>query len=370
MNVVVFTPALVAGDAVSNDVLGMVAALERAGHRAYPAARWILNEIKAATLEEIPNLLTEPDDVLIYHHSIGLDDAVRMYESLPCRKIVKYHNVTPAHFFEGINKEVVRACREGLEQLSRLIPTCAAFWADSEFNGHDMQARHPEQDFDVLPPFNQVEELIAAEPDLTTVAQYDDWLTNILVVGRIVPNKNNMLAVEAFAEYRARHDPLSRLIFVGDVGQNFYCDKVIQRIRDLRMSRNVCMTGKISLRQLKTLYQTAQMLLTTSSHEGFCLPILEGMGLRVPLVALPNAAIPGTAGESAWYASESAETIADVMNHVRQNPRGREEKLNLGRERYLDHFRNEAIERRFLDPFATASESCLAIHPPEAKKTP
>jgi glycosyltransferase involved in cell wall biosynthesis len=357
MNAVVFTPSLVLGDAVSNDVLSMVAALERAGCRAYASARWINDGIKGITIDQLPKVLATPDDVLIYHHSIGLEESVRLYERLPCRKVVKYHNVTPPHFFQGINKEVMRGCKLGLEQVGRLMAHCSACWVDSDFNGRDLQSACPGQPYQVLPPFNQIEELIEAEPDLTAVSLYDDWLTNVLVVGRIVPNKNNLLAVDAFAAYRARHDPHSRLIFVGDIAQNRYCDQVIKRIRDQRLSRHVVITGKIAQRQLKTLFLTAQMLLTTSSHEGFCLPLVEAMGLRVPIVATPNAAIPGTAGDVAYYAGDSADEIAAAMQQVRSSPLDREDRLNRGWDRYRETFDNRVIERRFLELFEEARVS-------------
>ncbi len=356
MNVIVFTPCLVQGDAVSNDVLSMVDALNRAGHNARAAAPTIKNGIDALPFERIASFLQSPNDALIYHHSIGMEEGIQLYESLSCCKIVKYHNITPPRYYESFNKEVERICRLGLEQTSRLLPDCAAFWVDSPFNGREMQEQHPEQPFEVLPPYNQVDELINAEPDLTTVALHDDWLTNILVVGRIVPNKNNMLAVDAFAEYQSRFDSRSRLIFVGDLAQNKYFDCLIDHIRERQLSRHVVITGKVSTRQLKTLFLTAQMLLSTSSHEGFCLPLIEAMELRVPIVAVPNAAIPDTAADAAWYAEATPGAIAEVMHQVRTLPLQREARLNRGWQRRQDFYRNEAIERRLLQLFREATE--------------
>jgi len=344
MNTVIFTPALVRGDAVSHDVLMMVNALRRAGHEAHACAKWINDGIAAIPLGDVGERLTSADDLLIYHHSIGLDDGLKMMQRLPCRKIVKYHNVTPPHFFASINREVMRGCQLGLDQLGPLLDASEAVWVDSDFNGRDMQDQRPGRGYQVLPPFNQVEELIAAEPDLTAVGLHDDWLTNILVVGRLVPNKNALLAVEAFAEYRAKHDRHSRLIFVGDVAQNRYCDQVVARIRELRLSRHVVITGKINQRQLKTLFLTAQTLLTTSSHEGFCLPLVEAMGMCVPIVAVANTAIPDTAGDVARYAEATPSALADALADTAD----RESRLRRGWERYQAMYRNEAIEARFL----------------------
>lgn len=362
MNIVVFTPALVLGDAVSHDVLSMVAVLNRAGHRAVAAARWINDGIDAIPMHRMADLLASPDDVLIYHHSIGLEEAVDLYERLPCRKIIKYHNVTPPHFFQGINKELMRGCNLGIEQLGRLLEGCSACWVDSDFNGRDMRQAHPRQSYQVLPPFNRIEELINTEPDPTSVGLYDDWLTNIVVVGRIVPNKNVLLAVDAFAEYRADHDAHSRLILVGDVAQNKYCDQVIQRVRELQLSRHVVITGKIAQRQLKTLLLTAQMMLTTSSHEGFCLPLVEAMGLHVPSVAVPTTAIPDTAGDTAWYADATPAAIARVMHEVQSKPLEREARLNRGWERYRAMYHQDVIERRFIELFDSMVVSSPLAH--------
>jgi len=348
MNIIVFTPTLVRGDAVSHDVLSMVDALRRAGHAAHASASWINDGIEAIPLGDAVERLKSADDLLIYHHSIGLEEAVTLYDRLPCRKIVKYHNVTPPHFFAGINKEVMRGCQLGLDQLGRLLDGCEAVWVDSDFNGRDVQQHRPGMPYEVLPPFNQMDELLAAEPELTSVGLYDDWLTNVLVVGRVVPNKNALLAVDAFAEYRAKHDRHSRLILVGDVAQNKYCDRVIARIRELQLSRHVVITGKINQRQLKTLFMTSQALLTTSSHEGFCLPLVEAMGLRVPIVAVPTTAIPDTAGDVAWYAEATPAAIAERLNDVRVRDREREDRLNSGWQRYREMFSNEMIEQRLM----------------------
>jgi glycosyltransferase involved in cell wall biosynthesis len=354
MNTVVFTPALVRGDAVSHDVLSMVDTLRRHGRDARPAARWIKDGIDALTLDQMAEALRAPDDLLIYHHSIGLEEAVDLYERLPCRKIIKYHNVTPPKFFQSINKEVARACQAGIDQLERLLPGASAVWADSDFNGRDLRSRHPAQPYAVLPPFNQVDELIDADPELTAVGLHDDWLTNILVVGRIVPNKNILLAVDAFAEYQARFDRHSRLILVGDVAQNRYCDLVIERIRERRLTRHVAITGKVSQRQLKALFLTAQVLLTTSSHEGFCLPLVEAMGLRTPIVATPTTAIPETAGAAGWFADPNPNAIAHMLNEALTQPLERESRMNLGWELYQHQFHNSMIERKFMRLMATA----------------
>jgi glycosyltransferase involved in cell wall biosynthesis len=347
MNAVIVTPALTRGDAISNDIFGMKQVLEEDGYSVTLSVRWVTDDIPIVPLNRIKGLLKSPDDLLIYHHSIGCEEAVRLFESVRCRRIVKYHNVTPPEYFRSINREVARGCAEGERQVQRLIHPDVPIWADSRFNGLDMQKRKPDHPFEVLAPFNQVHELLAAEPDYSGLQLFDDWQTNILVVGRVVPNKNVLLAVESFAEYHNRYDSYSRLILVGDLAQNVYCDEVIDRIRELGVADSVIITGKVTVHQLKAFFLTAQMLLTTSSHEGFCVPLIEAMGLRVPVVTVPNGAIPDTGGDVLWYAKENPISIAESMNQLRLNESLREERLSLGWDRYSNHFRNEAITEEF-----------------------
>src|SRR5262249_20286603 len=149
-------------------------------------------------------------------------------------------------------------CVAGLEQLVRLLRADVPIWVDSPFNGRDLQKACPGHPYEVLPPFNQVDQLLAARPDRN--AGCDDWHTTILVVGRLVPNKNFTRAVEAFAAYLERHDAHARLVLVGDLGQNAYCEKVLERIRTLGVGEHVLIAGKVSLEQLKAFYLSADVL--------------------------------------------------------------------------------------------------------------
>jgi glycosyltransferase involved in cell wall biosynthesis len=153
--------------------------------------------------------------------------------------------------------------------------------------------------------------------------------------------------VEAFAEYLQKFQSTARLIIVGDLAQNKYCDLLLARIKELRIGDRIVVTGKVTTEQLKAFFLTAQMLLTTSRHEGFCLPLVEAMGLRTPIIAVRNGAIPDTAGEVAFYAEENPASVAEEMNRVVQDTHLREQRLRLGWQRYRQQFTNEAIAARF-----------------------
>jgi hypothetical protein len=95
VNVSIITPVLLEGDAVSNDVRGSYRALKQAGHDVRLFAEECHANLPCGTVEEAGERLG-PDDVCIYHHSMGCTAAVALLKGLGCRRLVRYHNVTHA----------------------------------------------------------------------------------------------------------------------------------------------------------------------------------------------------------------------------------------------------------------------------------
>lgn len=348
MTIAIMTPTLAPGDGVGNDVLGMADALARDGRKPILSAIRTFGSLPSVPVARLSELLQDADDMLVYHHSIECAEGLHLLESLPCRKVVKYHNITPPHFYQSMAPATARLCEAGLRQLERITQLDVPIWADSPFNARELHRAAPERSVSVLPPFNQVEQLMGCDPDMASVTPYDDWRTNLLLVGRVVPNKNVLLAVDGFAEY-LQGDSTARLIIVGDFGASTYCRAVMNRIKELQIERNVVITGKVTIEQLKALYLISQALLVTSSHEGFCLPLVEAMALRVPVVATRSTAIPDTAGDAAWYmASESARALAQALEELRNDANRSEQLLNAGWQRYRAQFQNDVVGRDFL----------------------
>jgi glycosyltransferase involved in cell wall biosynthesis len=352
MKVGIIIPTLVDGDAVGHDAIGMARHIRARG---IPVSFFVTRSASVEETQPMADLaaaFTDPDDLLIYHHSIGFEPGVQAIERNPCRrKAVKYHNVTPPQFFKGLNAEVAKACVEGIAQVKRLADSRATIWADSKYNGEHLQSFHPNRKYAEIAPFHHADELLTLEPDYRAVSGLDDWSTNILLVGRVVPNKNVPLAVAAFAEYRRRFDKRARLIIAGDQPVPEHAQVVRDAVVEQGQQGHVYITGKVSTAQLKALYLTADVLLVTSLHEGFCVPLIEAMGLRVPVVAVPNAAVPYTASGAARYAEANPTQLAVQIDAVLSDPEEREKQTHLGWERYEGLFTNAAIERRFASLF-------------------
>jgi glycosyltransferase involved in cell wall biosynthesis len=66
----------------------------------------------------------------------------------------------------------------------------------------------------------------------------------------------------------------------------------------LNMGNAITFTGRVTDAQLKSYYKTANLYMTASRHEGFCVPLVESMYFGVPILARKATAIPETLGDA------------------------------------------------------------------------
>lgn len=282
------------------------------------------------------NAITDPD-VYIYHHSIYCESGVRKFKELGCKKVLKYHNITPPEFFPK-NSEPAVQCQKGLDQLEEILAQDCAVWADSEYNAEQLLRVKP-VNYTVIPPFNQVPMLQEAVPDYRGVLKFNDWNTTVIMVGRVAPNKDVLQGVDAFNEFQKKNGQ-SRLIIVGD-NSGDYAKEVDGRIRLYGLQDKVFITGKVSLPTLKAYYLIADLLLIASKHEGFCVPMVEAMAMNVPVVSNTFCALPWTGGDAVKYTNANPGDMAAGMSEVLAD---RIKWIEAGRQRFDRHYSMSAIE--------------------------
>jgi glycosyltransferase involved in cell wall biosynthesis len=108
----------------------------------------------------------------------------------------------------------------------------------------------------------------------------------VLFIGRLIPRKAPTLAVEAFAELR-RKIP-ARLVIAGDGPLR---GKVLETIERLGVTDDVELLGAIPFGDVKSVYDSASVLLFPSLRESFGAPFLEALGRGLPAVALNHQGI-------------------------------------------------------------------------------
>ena len=321
-------------DAMSNDAFGMGELFNRIGHQ-------VTYYVDNPTINK-PNILpfreAKPKDIDLYiYHGWCSDEGVQLFQKLNCRKIVKYHNYTPLHFFK--NEYDIYLVNKAKEHIGILV-NHDEIWVDSTFNGEGLKELKRDIKYDVVPPYNQVDVLIA-EPDLTRIFRLDETSTNILMVGRVVNHKNILLGIDAFNTY-LQYNYNANLLISGEHDIE-YSELVKTRINELILNDKVFVMHKTSLCMLKALYNMSDLLLITSKHEGFCVPIVEAMALGLPvLLTNRETSLPYTGGDAVGYSeSEEPKFIAKGIKRIIEN---REHHIKAGQERFNSKFSNKVID--------------------------
>lgn len=338
-------PSFTVGDAVGNHALALREILRRRGLTSEIFARHVHERLagEARPWTEYEGV-DAPGNVCILHFSIGTALAEE-FRRLRARRALVYHNITPPEFARGISPLLEHECRLGREQLRRLAGCTELAITVSAYNRRELEEAGFRSTA-VVPIIVDFADHDRQEPAIEVLARWRDGRTNVLHVGRCAPNKRLEDAVRAFHCYR-RLDPHSRLLLVGGVGG---LENYAAAVRELALrlgDHDVHLVGHVSFRQLCSFYRLADVYLTMSEHEGFCVPLLEAMHFGVPIVARAAGAIPETLGGAGLLLSgrdpaEAAELVR--LAATDRDLRGR--LVEAGRARLAD-FAPARIEREF-----------------------
>lgn len=353
MRAAILTPSITTGDAVSNDVLGMYDVLKKLGNVRVFAEGWTLREPAILPFAKIRRFLKHSTDVLIYHYSRGWEPSLELLRELNCRKVIKYHNVTPPEFVANYNRDYAAMCLEGRQQLKPIAQSdCDLYLSASAYSMRELIAGGAAHSRSfVVPPFHHIDRLNSIEPDRSVLDNFQNGDVNICSVGRVAPNKSHPALIQAFGAYHHDYNSKSRLIIVGKEETRLarYSALLREMVRRLDLQRAVTFAGEVSDNALKAYYNVADLFVTTSEHEGFCVPLVEAMALNVPIVAYASSAIPETVGSAGVVWEErNPYLLAESINAIISD-RALGKGLSLmGWRRYQELFTNERIEERFV----------------------
>ena len=354
MNAAILLPVLARHDAVGNDAKAMAALLREHG---IPTRIFCGMSVDPDTEthpdSELLDFAGGPDGLVIYHFSVGWPVAIDILRKARGRRIVRYHNITPPEFFAGIGQEYEAACAKGRDEIPLVAGLgCDRYIGASRYNLDELiAAGAPAKRGGVLAPFHRVQNLLDAPADLALLDELNDGTRNVLMVGRVAPNKNHVALLDAFAAYVDGYGDPARLVVVGksDPRLDACNDAIRSRIEAHRLGERVWWLDSVDEAQLKAAYLASHAFLTLSLHEGFCVPLVEAMALGVPVVAHGSSAIPETVGDGGivwdeldpWlYAASLARIASDepFRNGLRDAARARYERefaWDVLRERFL-----------------------------------
>lgn len=254
------------------------------------------------------------EDVLIHHYGID-SPALDLFLSAPGKKVLVYHNITPAVFFRGFDDAVAARLDRARQRLPEIGARVQAIWTDSEFNARELTALGL-RDVQVLPLLFPAR-AFDIPADQKILDKFSGPLTNLLFVGRIAPNKRIENLIQAFAWYHKAINPFSRLILVGSLRSSPRYSLMLRMLAGDLDLPNVCFEDFAAPSGLPAYYKMAHAFVCSSEHEGYCLPLVEAMHHGVPVIARAVGGTPEAMdGAGVLYEEAGEVELAELIHRV------------------------------------------------------
>jgi glycosyltransferase involved in cell wall biosynthesis len=276
-----------------------------------------------------------PDRWLLYQCSIGSPVATA-FAADPGGKLLDYHNITPAELVERWIPPLGEESRLGRRQLAELAALVPFAIADSEFNAAELRSFGFRR-ADVVSVLIEAANLSVA-PDEATVsrlrARKSDGGSDWLFVGQVAPHKAQHELVAALACYKKAYEDPARLHLVGRAMGGAYLSALHRFARALSLADAVDLPGSVPATELAAYYESADVFVCLSYHEGFNVPIVEAMARGLPVVAFDTAAVPGTIGDAGLLLSRRDPAyVAAAIHELLDDRSARATLTEFGRER-------------------------------------
>lgn len=226
-------------------------------------------------------------DLVVLHFGIryGLFDSLGL--SHPGVRVVHFHNVTPPELLTGASRE---AAVKGIDQLS-IATRADQIWSDSSYNTA------------CLLEWTDVDPARVVPMQLSTPWADDTPLggsreRRVISVGRLVPAKGQLDLVAAVAALPA---PMREGLEVDLIGATSASDPdYIAQLQVAIAAGGLEDTVRIELDlpddELRARYLRAAVFVSTSRHEGFCVPVIEAIASGCRVIATDAGALAETVG--------------------------------------------------------------------------
>ena len=347
MRVSQWVPAAHAGDAIGDEALRIREVLLTAGFDSDVYALTIDDEVQGVVKPFGGLGEMEPADVTILHFALP-SPLTAAFRDARGKKILIYHNITPATYFAGFDDELVRIAWMGREHLRELAPVADLALGDSEFNRQELEAEGFRKTgvFPILIDFSRYD-----RPASTVLsAMFDDDRSNFLFVGRVFPNKRfEDLARLAFF-YKKYVSENFRFTLVGKAGRMERYQESVEALAEhwgLRTAE-FAFLGHVSWEELVACYETADVFVSMSEHEGFSVPLVESMLFDVPILAYRAGAVPDTLGAAGvLFDEKNYDELAEMAHLLATDDRARDAVVR-GQQKRLEAFRPDRLEPELL----------------------
>jgi glycosyltransferase involved in cell wall biosynthesis len=342
-----WVPAAHRGDAIGDSARRVRDLLRAHGHQSDLYALTIDDDLRGDVLG-FSDAGAREGDVTIFHFALP-SPMTELFATLRGRKVLQYHNITPASFFAPYDPQLFRLAALGRQELQSLVGRVDLALGDSEFNRQELD----ELGFmptGVLPIAVNTVRITDAPRRPALEKILGDGLMNILFVGRVVPNKRIEDHIRLAEVYKRYVDYYYRFIFVGryDAVPSYFA-QIQGLITEFQMLPDrFWFTGPVPDEDLGAFYRWADAYVSLSEHEGFCVPLVEAMAADVPILAYSAGAVPETlGGAGVLFSPKDLEFAAETLGMLVYDRPVREAVL-AGQRRRLQDFSIERVDQQLM----------------------
>jgi glycosyltransferase involved in cell wall biosynthesis len=325
-----------AGDAIGNSVLQFHKFLNGRGIESRIVALTIDPALRGQAVY-LDDHREDPRALKIYHFAIAspLSDHFIHCQG---KKVLLYHNITPSRFFTGFSAHLERLTAAARDELKKLKGHFRSFIAVSRFNADELRELGVEDVF-VFPVMIDGHDY-DGPVSRSFAGLFQDGRKNMLFVGRVTPNKKIEDLVKILAFYKKHLSPAVRLIVAGNTRT---LPRYHYALRDLAArlgltAADLVFTGHLPMEEFLAAYLVADVFVSMSEHEGFCLPLIESCRFGLPVVAYAAGAVPETlAGAGLLLADKDIAAAAVLIERVMNDASLRERLQGAARRRFAEY---------------------------------
>ena len=313
----IYAPDIHEGDAVGNHCIGVAKLASRLGFSVKLYAKNYSYDSQDITIKSIERFLNEvsSDEFIFVSYSI-FDPCLERILRLPNRKVCYFHDVTPPNLLREHDPATAILCEMALQQLSSLSEF-DVFISNSEQSASLLKKAGINDRINVIPPVFGNSFIFSKK--VGQIRKSGLETINLLSVGRVVPHKRIEDSISVLSKLSVLDGGKYRLRVVGSIPNKEYFKFLINRARKLNVLQYVTFCGMVSQIDLDYLFESSQVLISMSDHEGFCIPILEAMYLGIPLVLKKGTAADEFAATVAMNVRDVEGAVEEILSHLENN---------------------------------------------------
>lgn len=166
----------------------------------------------------------------------------------------------------------------------------------------------------------------------------------ILHVGTIEERKNLLTILKCIKEL-----PNEKLVVIGN-GSN-YKKKCLQYIKEHQLEKQIIFLNELTLFEMATIYQIAEIFIYPSIFEGFGIPIIEALYSKTPVITTINGCFSEAGGPSSFYIDPlNVQEMKEAILKIKNNPILTEKQIAEGYN-YVQQFNDENIAKNLMKSY-------------------